>query len=333
MSVDPQLDLFGAAPTQRTPPGVESCADTPDTLALAARLPAGLRLGTSSWSFPGWRGLIYGRDGDPSRLSRQGLAAYASHPWLRTAGIDSTFYALPQAARLAEYASQVPADFRFLIKAPARLTDPLTRGPGGRPLGENPDFLDAATAATQVVAPILEGLGERLGVLLLQFPPTGPRVCESPRRFAEDLYRFLRRLPCGPTYAVELRDAALLTPDLVQALRHGGAQPALAVHPRLPGLDEQARLHRERLPGPLVIRWVLRPNRGYEEARSRYQPFDHLVEPDPVQRRAIAELVMPTLETGHDVYVIANNKAEGCAPASLLALAETLVSGPLDGRA
>jgi uncharacterized protein YecE (DUF72 family) len=321
-----QLDLFGFGPDESPVERVLPCADAPSTLVLASQLPQGLRLGTSSWSFPGWSGILYAGDPDQETLSRFGLGPYSAHPWLRTVGIDSTFYALPNVTRLGHYAAQVPGDFRFLVKAPAVLTDPLVRGPGGRPAGPNPSFLDPGLAVDQVIAPVLEGLGHRAGVILFQVPPAGRQIREGPRRFAEDLYRFLRRLPTGPTYAVELRDADLLTRDLVEALRHGGAQPAFSVHPRLPGLEEQRRLFQDRPPGPLIVRWMLRTNRGYAEARSLYRPFNRLCEADPENRRWIAELTTQTLGAGQPVFVIVNNKAEGSAPLSLLALAEAILA-------
>jgi uncharacterized protein YecE (DUF72 family) len=76
--------------------------------------------------------------------------------------------------------------------------------------------------------------------------------------------------------------------------------------------------------GPLVIRWLLRRNRGYEEARDRYHPFDRLAEPDPDTRRAIAAAVAAAMAQGQEVFVIVNNKAEGSSPHSIIALAQAL---------
>ncbi len=149
----------------------------------------------------------------------------------------------------------------------------------------------------------------------------GPGITSNPRRFAEDLYRFLHRLPPGPVYAVELRDSDLLTRDLAEALRHGGARPAFGIHPRLPGLARQRALFADQPPGPLIVRWVLRTNRGYDEARTLYRPFDRIREPDPDNRRLVADLTPRALDSGQEVFVIVNNKAEGSAPLSLLALA------------
>ena len=88
-----QLSLLGEAPpapqAQRLAP-----AETDDALsALAAGLDRRLRLGTSSWSFPGWAGLVYATSASKQVLSRAGLTAYSRPPLLRTVRVDSGFYA------------------------------------------------------------------------------------------------------------------------------------------------------------------------------------------------------------------------------------------------
>lgn len=320
-----QLDLFGEAPNDASPLVRPSCSGWTETAKRACDLPAHLRLGTSSWAFAGWIGLVYDAASDRRVLSRHGLSAYAQHPLLRTVGVDSAYHAPVPTERLRAYADQVPEDFRFLVKAPAMVTDPFLRAAGGRPTELNAGFLDPTRAAELAVQPFTEGLGPRGGVLLVQFPPLGPRITDSPRRFAEDLYRFLRRLPSGPCYAVEVRDRELLTRDYAEALRHGGAHPAYSLHPRLPSLKEQHALFAALPPGPLVIRWMLRLNRGYEEARTLYRPFDRLCEPDTTARAQVAALASEALTEGREVYVVANNKAEGCAPLTLTALADALI--------
>lgn len=322
-----QLDLFASEQTPDASPERVLPHVWPELVEHISALPAPLRLGTSSWSFPGWLGLLYASDSDPKALSRHGLSAYASHG-LRTVSIDSGYYAPVPIERLRLYAGQVPDDFRFLLKAPAAVTDAVERASTGQPQAANPGFLDAARAIDSAVQPLIEGLGERAGTLLFQFPPLGTGITANPRRFAEQLYRFLHRLPGGPSYAVEIRDAELLTPDLVEALRHGGASAVYAVHPRLPGLEMQRERFASLPPGPCILRWMLRPDRGYTQARQRYQPFDRLHEPDPDNRKQLVTLIIDALAHNREVMLIANNKAEGCAPLSLLAIATALRDHP-----
>src|SRR5512136_307722 len=105
---DAQLGLFGPTPS----PGVEAAPISPTVTDLGARLPASIRLGTSSWSFPGWAGLVWSGRHAADVLSADGLPAYARHPLLRAVGLDRTFYAPLPAAAFAAHAAQVPAGFR-----------------------------------------------------------------------------------------------------------------------------------------------------------------------------------------------------------------------------
>lgn len=281
--------------------------------ALAARLPARARLGTSSWSFPGWSGIVYDRKAPETVLARDGLAAYARHPLLRTVSLDRAFYAPLPETTFAAYAAQVPDTFRFLVKACSLCTSPreLT-------------FLDAAFASAQVVAPMVAGLGEKAGPLVFQFPPLGDALTRHPERFADRLHAFLSALPVGPLLAVEVRDHALLGRAYAEALAAAGARPCLSLHPRLPRLAEQRGLAGAGVDGPLVVRWMLHPSRVYDEARAEYAPFDRLRDEDPAARESVADLAAAHLARGHEVYVTINNKAEGSAPLSVLRLAERL---------
>ncbi len=335
--------------------GVGAAVPEAEVADLGRRLPAGLHLGGSTWSFPGWAGLVYDRVYPQARLARDGLAAYARHPLLRAAGIDRTHYRPLPAEELARYAAVVPEDFLFLVKAHDACT--LARFPDherygaerGRP---NPRFLDAAYAAAEVVAPYAEGLGARGGALLFQFAPQdlGPAP-----RFAARLHGFLAALPRGPLYAVELRNRELLTADYAAALAAAGACHCLTVHPRMPSVRIQAEVtgavaappasgaDREAagaLPAaagdepplsaagqlPLTVgRWLLGGGATYEEAGRRFAPFNRLAAPDPAARTALAELARAALAAGRRFLLTVNNNAEGSAPLSIAALVREMV--------
>ncbi len=63
------------------------------TRALASALNPRIRLGASTWSYPGWAGIVWD-EGPYSEavLAKNGLAAYAQHQLLRCVGIDRSFY-------------------------------------------------------------------------------------------------------------------------------------------------------------------------------------------------------------------------------------------------
>lgn len=297
---------------------------------LAAGLPKGLRMGTSSWSFPGWRDIVYDRSVTSKVASNYGLEAYCQHPLLSTVGLDRTFYKPVQAATMARYASQVGPDFRFLVKAHEACT--LAQYPDharyGAQRGErNPLFLDVGYARDQVVAPFVEGLGSRGGVLLFQFSPQSVPAMGGLEGFAEGLAEFLMGLPKGPLYAVEVRNSALLTPAYRAALVAADAVHCINIVGGMPDVFTQAQMA-GRPDRPLVLRWMLQTRLTYEEAKSQYAPFDALAAEDLVSRSAVAQLLLDALEAGRDAHVIVNNKAEGCAPLSVLKLAEMLADGP-----
>ena len=287
---------------------------------LAARLPEQLRIGTSSWTFPGWRGLVYAAGTAPKRLAREGLGAYAQHPLLTAVGVDRTFYAPITAVDFASYAAAVPARFRFLVKAWAELTSPTLRGQRGL----NQRYLDADCAIDEAVAPAVEGLGSRLGPIVFQFPPQGAAVTREPEAFADALHAFFSRLPRDVHYAVELRDEKLMTEHYRRALAATPARHCYSVHPRMPSLARQ----RELLPidGPVALRWMLHAGHTYQQAKTRYDPFDQLVDPDPAARAEIVSLCLDAIAAGVPMTVVVNNKAEGSAPLSVLELTRSILA-------
>ncbi len=321
-----QLDLLGPSAA------VPELVPAPSARRVAAGLPAGVRMGTSSWSFPGWKGIIWRGEHSEQVLSREGLNAYGEHPLLRAVGVDRTFYAPVTDDVLADYARRVPDDFRFLVKASEALTwkrYPSHPRYGARAERDNPDFLSVSYARDLVVQPFVEGLGNKGGVLLFQFSPQSAKSLGTASGFAERLHRFLVDLPKledGQAYGVEVRTPELLGPELGDALFQAGAYPCLNVIRGMPDIDEQAaRLDLFRF-DRLFIRWMLTRGKSYEQARSSFAPFDKLAAPDVHNRDRVAGLIEAYARHRKAALVIVNNKAEGSAPLSIFKLAERLLA-------
>lgn len=322
----------------RPRPGVLAAAACAEHADLARRLPPALRLGTSSWSFPGWTGLIWAEDYAETRLARQGLRAYAEHALMRCVSLDRAFYTPLERAQYAAYAAQVPEDFRFVVKAPSLIADALVREEG-RALAPNSAFLDPELAVSRFAEPALDGLGTRLGALVFQLSPLPPSWLADPAALLQRLETLLRALPELRTrapdavVAVEFRDPLFARLPwrgvLVDLLRRCGATYCLSLHGKMPPIDEQLPILRALWPGPLVCRWNLHRRHGafgYEEARRLYGAFDRLVDPDPDTRRTLARVAAATAQAGFPAYVTIGNKAEGSAPASVIELARELAS-------
>jgi len=312
---------------------VLAAAADPALTELAAALPAPLRLGTSSWSYPGWAGLVWAREYPESRLSRRGLVAYSKHPLFRTVSIDRGFYRPLTITQYADHAGQVPADFRFVVKAPSLVTDALVRDEGGRGKRLNEAFLDPALAASSFVAPALAGLGHKLGALVFQLSPLPQTWLGRMPELLERLHGLLAGIPMlrdqaqDAVVAVEVRDREWLTPAFAQVLRDTRASYCLGLHAKMPPIEQQLPVLRALWPGPLVCRWNLNPRHGafgYEDAQRQYAPYDRIVDPDPVTRAALARVIAGTVGAGQNAYVTLSNKAEGCAPLSVVALARAI---------
>ena len=324
-----QDSLFGSP----SPGIIGAAAHDASLTELAAALPTNLRLGTSSWNYPGWAGLVWDREYPDAKLSKHGLVAYSKHPLFRTVSIDRSFYKPLTVAQFAAYAAQVPDDFRFVVKAPSLICDAQIRDEEGRGQKINPNFLDADFARTHFVEPALEGLGNKLGALVFQLSPLPfAWLIQMPQLIAR-LQLMLRAIPNlreqapDAAVAVEVRDPQWLTPQFTGVLRDTGATYCMGLHAKMPRITEQLPILRALWPGPLVCRWNLNPLHGaygYEDARQQYEPYDKLVDPDVETRMALAKVIAGTVGKGQKAYVTLSNKAEGSSPLSVIALAEAV---------
>ena len=186
---------------------------------------------------------------------------------------------------------------------------------------DNPSYLDAEYAQRAVIDPLIAGLGDRTLAVLWQFSPHDVR---EPRAFASELNAFLRRIS-GVVSAVELRNRELLTPEYGEALADAGAIHCHNAWTSMPSVLAQARALPPSTRRPLLIRWLLRPNERFEDAKARYLPFDKIVEEDLVTRDQVATLITKAHAHGVPAYALVDNKAEGSAPESIVRLARTVV--------
>ena len=325
-----QLDLFaGPSPGPRSSPEADRLArEHAEASAIAARLPPGVRFGTSSWSFPDWVGLVYSRVATVGELAREGLREYARHPLLTTVGIDRSYYAPIPPQDLVRYDSQLPPGFPCCTKAPEAVTSAVrpTRSGGARNEA-NPDFLNAALFEDEMLRPFRDLFRDHTGPFILQFPPTPRSLHLAPAAFAERLDRFLAVLPSDFRYAVELRDPNLMTEDYRRALTAHGAAHVYNYATAMPMPANQAGMIPVESAPFAVIRLLLRPGTTYGERRDALAPFTRLTDPDEEMRGQVVSLARKAIDSGISISVLVNNKAEGCAPLTIRALAEMLGSG------
>src|SRR3954465_3041088 len=112
-----------------------------------------IRIGIGGWTFAPWRGTFY-----PKGPSHAKGLAYASER-LTSIEVNGTFYRTQTPATFRKWASEVPDGFVFSVKAPRYATHRRELAEAGDSIGH---FLKSGVAE----------LGDRLGPLLWQFPPT-----------------------------------------------------------------------------------------------------------------------------------------------------------------
>lgn len=320
-----QIPLFDLAALEPEDPSVAALAAVhAEARAIAAQLPAEIRFGTSSWSFPGWKGLVYSGNVSSSSIARDGLREYAGHPLLRTVGVDRSYYAPIPIDDLRRYSDQLPEGFRCCTKAPAGVTA-LTIGPPGSG-ALNPDFLSADRLIAELLEPFALAFSRHTGPFILEFPPFPRDQRLEPGDFLARLDRFLERLPRQFDYAVELRDQRLLTPDYRAVLARHRVAHTYNYWSAMPMPSAQSvTVPTDDLPFT-VVRLLLRPGTWYTDQRERFRPFDAIVEPDEGMRREVVELSDRALTRGRKVWVLVNNKAEGSSPLTIMELARQLAA-------
>lgn len=316
-----QGHLFGPPPNPVQPAEADD-----EWVGLATKLPPSIHMGTSSWSFPGWHGLVYRRPYTGPQLAQYGLKAYASHPLFRTVGVDRSYYAPVPRQTWRDWHEATPASFRFLIKAGSDLVRVPERLEGST-------FLDPGHAETTLLGPMAEGLDGKAGPVLFQFSRESLRTIGGPHAFADALGEMLHALPKGHLYAVEVREPSWVTPRYLDVLRTTGAVHCVNVYPGMPTVRQQAQWLRETDPCALVIRWMLHPSWTYRAAKTTFAPFRDLQAALPEARQDIVAMLLGALRRHIPAWVILNNKAEGSAPLSVVELARAFAhrSGSSDG--
>jgi uncharacterized protein YecE (DUF72 family) len=307
--------------------------------SAADRLAAeGVFVGTSSWRYPGWLGMLYeeqrylwrGRFSE-ARFRNNCLSEYAEV--FKTVCVDAAYYQFPDHRTLENMVASVPDSFLFGFKVTDEITirrfANLPRfGPrAGKP---NEHFLNADRFAASFLGPC-EPFRKNVGLLMFEFSKFHRTDYEHGRDFVADLDRFFGELPKGWPYGVEIRNKHFLQPEYFAVLKQHGVAHVFNSWSDMPPVDRQMALEGSRTnPELYAARFLLEPGRNYEEAVRRFQPYNKIKEPSLESRAAGAQLIRegtaadPKMKT----FIFVNNRLEGNALETIAAMLEQ--AGKLD---
>jgi uncharacterized protein YecE (DUF72 family) len=303
---------------------------------LAELATHGIYVGTSSWKYAGWSGMLYDRARyeyrgkfAESRFEKNCLTEYAEV--FKTVCVDATFYKFPDEKYLTGLVSQVPEDFQFGFKVTDEVTIkkfPNLPRHGHRAGLLNEHFLNAGMFVNGFLKPC-EPFRKNIGLLMFEFSRFYPSDYEHGREFVADLDKFLGQLPLGWPYAVEMRNHKWLQPDYLACLARHRVTHVFNSWDAMPSVNEQMALPGSRTnPNLCAARFLLKPGRKYEEAVKTFQPYDKLKESYPEARQAGRALIAEGKATGpdHKTFIYVNNRLEGNALETIDAMLERVAA-------
>lgn len=160
-----------------------------------------LYVGTSGYSYAAWKGSFY-----PAELpARQMLRYYGGQ--FPSVEINNTFHRMPTDSILAGWREEVPAEFRFVLKAPQRIT--------------HVNRLKNVENSVSYLFDVAGVLGDKLGGFLFQLPP-------SLQKDLPLLRDFLALIPPGRRVALQFRHGSWLDDEVFALLKRNDAALCIA---------------------------------------------------------------------------------------------------------
>lgn len=243
-----------------------------------------IRIGTSGYSYKDWLGNFY-----PQFCPSQDFLRFYSSRFT-TVEIDMTFYRVPTETMVRRWHKSTPGGFTFAAKFPRTVTHEGTRA-------------DRCDTAGHFVG-IMQGLEEKLGPLLLQFPYS----------FKPDQFKLLEAivdsLPEGPSYSVEVRNRKWLDGELFDFLRERKIALCLVDHPWMPRCAEQTASF-------AYVRFL-------GDQRKIDSDFSYVRDGREEALQWWADSIGNFASDGREVYVFFNNHFSGHAPTSAYRAMELL---------
>ena len=286
-----------------------------------------LHIGTCSWKFPSWRGIVYS-DSPENYLGEyaQKFACVEIDQWFWSLfGTDKVV--LPQPKVVAEYAASVPEGFRFGVKLPNALTlTHLHQTVKTEPLVPNPHFLSVELLHSFLDR--LTPLREKLGPMMLQFGYLNKQMIASESQFLERFEAFVRQLPAGYTWCVETRNPNYLNGQYFTFLLEHGLAHVFEQGYYMPPVSGVYEKYADQLGETVVLR--LHGADRQEIEKKTGKDWSTISEPHDPELNDLAVVLKDLQKRKKMTWAFVNNHFEGCAPKTIRRIQERM-GGKNDG--
>ena len=276
---------------------------------------AELRIGTCSWKYDSWRGIVYSSDPKINYLKE-----YSSK--YRTVEIDQWFWSLfddivklPENRTVSEYNDSVPDDFRFTVKVPNSIT--LTHYYPSRSvkgLKENPGFLNPNLFEKFLKS--IKPMQDKIGTLMFQFEYLNKQKMNSQAELNDRLASFFETVDREYNCSIELRNPNYLNKTYFSFLNDQKIGHVFVQGYYMPTIKEVFDKHKDYFnQNTIAIRLIGPDRKKIEEITGG--DWSKIVLPKDEKISWLPRIIEFFLTKQVDVYLNVNNHFEGSAPLTI----------------
>jgi len=274
-----------------------------------------IRIGTCSWKYDSWKGIIY-----PVIDKINHLEEYSKH--YNTVEVDQWFWSLfapkkavlPKDSDVKLYAKSVKEDFRITIKIPNSIT--LTHFYNKNNTAElkpNPFFLN--TDLFEKFLETLKPMQQNIGVLMFQFEYLNKQKISGLTEFLDRFESFIESLDTKYTYGVEIRNPNFLKTPFFEFLKRNNLAMVFLQGYYMPPIWEVFNEYKDQINSTSIIRLHGPDRSGIEKKTGSI--WNQIVEPKDDDLDKVAEIIHYLKNKKVDTYVNVNNHYEGSAPLTI----------------
>ena len=273
-----------------------------------------LHIGTCSWKYDTWKGIIY-----PDKENLNYLEEYAKR--YKTVEIDEWFWSLfkivklPDKNTVEKYKESVPKDFKFTVKVPnsITLTHYYSRN-RSEPLQKNPYFMsvDLFEEFLQTIKPIKN----QIASLIFQFEYLNKQKMSSLSEFQRNLHQFFTSLSADvPPISIEIRNSNYLNTSYFRFIKDLDISNVFLQGYFMPPVVGTYNKYKEYITSRAIIRLHGPDRSGIEKMSGENWSKIYINRDDEL--KDIVDMIIDLNNKGVDVYLNINNHYEGCAPITI----------------